>query len=292
MIRSMTGFGKGTCPFKNGEVNTEVKTLNHKFLELSTRLPNNLDIFENKIRQMVQKDLKRGKIYISVFVEKKEDPRKKISVNKKAVKEYKRVIGELNRSLGYKGEISIDKIISMPDVIRYETETEDITKYWPYINKSLNQAIKKAVVMREKEGQYLFNDLKSRAKLIEKALIRIKKRAPLVVQKYRQKLWKVLKGASGDVREDEERLEREVAVFAKSCDISEEVVRMYSHVESFIQGLNSKQEVGRKLDFIAQELHREVNTVGSKASDFKIQQDVIKIKGEIDKIREQVQNIE
>lgn len=292
MIKSMTGFGKGTGPFKDGEVNTEIKTLNHKFLEISIRLPENLDIFESKLRQIIQKDLKRGKVVVIVSVERKQELKRRIYINRQAAQEYKKAYVALGISIGYKGEIPLDKIFSMPDVLKYETQSEDASRLWPSLNRSTRAAIDKVIKMRKKEGQYLFKDLMSRAKLIEHALLRIKKRAPLVVEKYRKKLSKTLRGTTASTAEDEERLEKEVAVFAKSCDITEEVTRIYSHVESFSHGLGSKQEVGRKLDFIAQELHREVNTIGSKASDFEMQQDVIKIKSEIDKIREQVQNIE
>lgn len=292
MIKSMTGFGKGARAFKSGEISAEVKTLNHKFLEISIRMPDGFEIFDAKLRQKMQKYIKRGKVLAAISVERKEEPQKKIKINKKAAARYKKAFTGLAKALGCRPEISLETIISMPDIVKYETVSEDASKLLPSVSGALDAALLKVLRMRKKEGAYLFKDLRNRARLIEHALLRIKKRSPLVVERYRQKLIKSLETGVKLAPEDEQRLEKEVAAFARNCDISEEVTRMYSHVESFMQGLTSKGEAGRMLDFIAQELHREVNTVGSKASDFKIQQDVIRIKGEIDKIREQVQNIE
>lgn len=292
MIKSMTGFGVGASKFEEGDIKVEIKTLNHKFFELASRLPNGLSFLEMMVKDQMQKKIKRGRVTLGISLERKNEPQKSVSVDKVLARKYKNILSDLKGSLDLKGEIKLEQIASLPDVLKFKAKQEDYSKYIKPIKEAIDAALVKVIKMRQKDGAFIYKDLYKRAKEIEISLMNIKKRSPLVIKQYRDRLWKTLKLPKIANSEDAERLEREVALFAKNCDISEEVSRMYSHAKSFIETLKQKEEAGRTLDFIAQELYREVNTIGAKASDYKIQEKVIKIKSQIEKIREQVQNVE
>lgn len=293
MLRSMTGFGRGETAAPNGKIQIETRTVNHRFFEVSSRLPENFQIFEDKLRAEIAKKVKRGKVNLSMTYE---NPRKsgpKLIINKDLARKYKKLLLDLKHSLGSKDEINFSQIISFPGVISVEEQPREEAKLWPHIKSALNKALSSLVKMREEEGKRLVADILKRKAMVSRNLAVIEHRSRLAVREYRGHLLKKIKElSSGKINLDKGRIELEVALFAKNSDISEEVTRIKSHLKGLGEALNQRDEVGRKLDFIAQELHREINTVGQKTNDYKIAQLAIAIKGEIEKIREQIQNIE
>lgn len=292
MIKSMTGFGKGEARFKSGKVTVEIKTVNHKFFDASLKLPNGIIAFEDKIKEILQKKLKRGKINLNLTHDGAFLKNGKIAINKKCAKNYYSELEALKKHLGLQEEINLKDIIALPGVVSFDSMETGLESFWPKIKKAIDMAIDRLIVDREKEGKALYKDLTDRTKKIGKMLAVIKSRAHLNIDEYRKRFADRVKDLTGGRDIDMGRLEMEVAIFAKNCDISEEITRLANHLSNFDKTLSAGGEVGKKIDFIAQELHREINTIGSKASDFKISKNVIEIKGEIEKIREQAKNLE
>ena len=293
MLRSMTGFGRAETAAPNRKIQVEIRTVNHRFFEVSSRLPENFQIFEDKLRAEIAKKVKRGKINLSIVYD---NPRKsgpKLIINKDLAHKYKKLLLDLKHSLKSKDEINFSQIISFPGVISVEEQPREESELWPHIKSALNKALSSLVKMREEEGKRLVADILKRKALISRNLAVIEHRSRLAVREYRGHLLKKIKElSSGKINLDKGRIELEVALFAKNSDITEEVTRIKSHLKGLVEALYQQDEVGRKLDFIAQELHREINTVGQKTNDYKIAQLAIAVKGEIEKIREQIQNIE
>ena len=287
----MTGFGRGEAKGKWGTVVIEARSLNHRYLEVSSRLPASLSPLEDRIRETVSKKLKRGRITLSVSFEKDGEFEELARIDTKHVKSYYEILDSLRRELNLQGEIGIGDLLSLPDVVKAETPKEDIQEIWSQIREALEKATDQLIEMRDAEGKALTNDLSRRVAFIEKEVAKIAKRSPVVLKQYRVRLLDRIKDLLGSEKVDRERLEQEVVFFAENSDIAEEVTRMHSHLEAFQKALSMKEDVGRKLDFIAQELQREINTIGQKSRDFEISQSVIQIKGEIERIREQIQNV-
>ena len=292
MIYSMTGFGRTTKKSKYGTINVEIKSLNHKFFEPSIKLPNGLAGFEDRVKSLLQKKVKRGKIYLNVSFEDTLKEMDKISINLDMARAYRRQIRGLKKNLALKGDIKLEQFITLPGVITYEAPRVESSRIWTHVRKALDEAIEHLIKERGKEGRVLHKDLSKRAREIKTLLTHISQRSNINVANYKKHLSQRIKELTGTQLVDKGRLEQEVALFAKNCDISEELTRLKSHISVFEESLKSDQEAGKKLDFIAQELHREINTIGAKASDFKISRWVIQVKSEIEKIREQVKNVQ
>jgi uncharacterized protein (TIGR00255 family) len=288
----MTGFGRGEARFKNGKVTIEIKTVNHKFFDETIRLPAGMASFEDRIKEVLQKRIRRGKINMGLVYDGKIFKNERITINHKTAKSYCSELSKLNKRLGLNGDVSIREIIALPGVISYETLESNLSAMWPRVKEALELAIDRVLADREKEGRSIYDDLSKRAKHIEKMLGVIKARAGLNIEEYRKRFAERVRDISGGREIDRGRLEMEVAIYAKNSDISEEINRIANHLSHLNKTISGTGEVGKKVDFIAQELHREINTTGSKASDFKIAQNVIDIKGEIEKIREQAKNLE
>jgi len=292
LIRSMTGFGRGEAAFHNGKITAEIKTVNHKFFDETLKLPNGVNAFEDRIKEVLQKRIKRGKVNLNLIYDGTFLKEGEININRKAARNYYEELSRLKKYLALKDDITTKDIIALPGVLNYETTGENLTKIWPCIKKALDKALDRLIADREKEGRTIYVDLMARAKKIAKRLSLIKSRAHLNIEAYRKRFAERVKDLTGGRDIDMGRLEMEVAIFAKNSDISEEVTRLKNHLKHFIKTISGNGEVGKKLDFIAQEMHREINTTGSKASDFKISKNVIEIKSEIEKIREQAKNLE
>lgn len=293
MIRSMTGFGGAEEKVKSGKIIIEIKTVNHKFFDPTLKLPNNLSVFEDEIKEILQKKISRGKINLNLMYD---GPLvlkgEAMTINRLAAKNYYNELTGLKRYLGLKEEIAAKDILALPGVLECEAQDRGLTKFWPKIKRCLGKAIDKLLSDREKEGKSIYTDLMKRTRRIESMLSIIKSRAHLNIEEYRKRFAERVKDLTGGRNIDMGRLEMEVAIFAKNSDISEEITRLKNHLANFTKTISANGEVGKKLDFIAQELHREINTIGSKASDFKISKNVIEIKSEIEKIREQAKNLE
>ncbi len=292
MIRSMTGFGRGEAVGKHGTIIVEIRALNHRFFEPLLRLPNSFSLFEERIKEYLQKKIKRGRINLSLAYERKEE-KDAVLVDKVLAKKYRKSILELKKELGLRGEIEIGELLSIfPGIITKQETKINIKKLWPAAKEAVTRALAAVIKMRVAEGKSLYTDLLKRANNISLNVSRIEKRLPRVVTEYKRKLTLRVKELESLPGLNKGRLEEEVAMFAKNCDVTEETVRLNAHLNNFKKALNAKGETGRELDFITQELYREINTTGSKANDFKIARWAIKIKSEIEKVREQVQNIE
>ncbi|MDP2928986.1 MAG: YicC/YloC family endoribonuclease [Candidatus Omnitrophota bacterium] len=292
MIKSMTGFGKGGIKFPGGQIIVELKTVNHKFFDASLKLPEAITPFEDRIKEVLQKKIQRGKVNINIIYENNASKNEVVAINKKLAKSYHLGMIELKKSLGLKEPIGLKELLSLPGVINYAATQESLTMLWPKIEKALSAALASLVVDREKEGKALQKDFFKRIASIDKMLAEIKSSSHLSIKEYRERFAKRVKDLTSGHKIDKGRLEMEVAIFAKNIDISEEVTRLKNHLVNFKRTVGGSGEVGKKIDFIAQELHREINTIGSKASDFKISKNAIEIKSEIEKIREQAKNIE
>ena len=292
MVTSMTGFGRGEARFKSGKVTVEIKTVNHKFFDATLKLPNNMVALEDKIKEVLQKQIKRGKINLVLSYDGVPLKGGRIAINKKTAKNYYNELYSLKKDLGLKEEISVKDIIALPGVLSFDSLEQGLVSFWPRIKKALDMAIDRLVSDRGKEGKALAADLTRRTGKIETMLNSIKLRAHLNIDEYRKRFIERVKDLTGGRDVDMGRLEMEVAIFAKNSDISEEITRLKNHLSNFNKTISAGGEIGKKIDFIAQELHRETNTIGSKASDFKISKNVIEIKGEIEKIREQAKNLE
>ena len=288
----MTGFGKGEAKFRNGKIIVEIKTINHKFFDATLKLPNGIVAFEDRIKEALQKKIRRGKVNLNLIYDGTVLKGERVTINRKAAKNYCDELSKMCRSLGLKDEIAAKDIIALPGVLSLGTMDEKRTEFWPKIKTALDKALGKLVTDREKEGRSTRADLAGRVKKIGQMLAVIKSRAHLNIGEYRRKFAERVKDLTSGRDIDMGRLEMEVAIFAKNSDISEEITRLENHLANFNKTIAASGEVGKKIDFIAQELHREINTIGSKASDFKISKNVIEIKGEIEKIREQAKNLE
>lgn len=292
MITSMTGFGKGEAKFKNRWITVEIKTLNHKFFDAGMKLPNSAVAFEDKIKEILQKKVKRGKVNLNMVYDGCASKGGKVSIDSACAKSYCNELRALGKSLGLEDNITAKDIMLLPGVVSYEPAAEHLSEIWPKIKIAVDKAVAMLVSNRNKEGKAIYIDLKKRAGKIAKLLSVVKSRAHLNIGEYREKFTDRVRDLTGGRQIDMGRLEMEVAIFAKNSDISEEITRLDNHLVHFNQTISGSGEVGKKIDFIAQELHREINTIGSKASDFKIAKNVIDIKGEIEKIREQAKNLE
>lgn len=293
MIRSMTGFGKGEARFRDGKITVEIKTVNHKFFDETLKLPETMASFEERIKEALQKDIKRGKVNFNLTYNGAAGREGRIRINRALAKNYHDELISLEKYLGAKDHLGVKEIAALPGVLTYEAaDARFYDVIWPKVKKALDVALKRLVADREKEGRSTYADLKKRAGNIARMLTAIRSRAHLNVDEYRKRFAERVKDLASGGEIDRGRLEMEVAIFAKNSDISEEIARLSNHLSNFLATIGGNGEAGKKLDFIAQELHREINTIGSKASDFRISKNVIEIKGEIEKIREQAKNIE
>jgi uncharacterized protein (TIGR00255 family) len=293
MLLSMTGFGAGTAEGKTGIVRIEIKSLNYKFFEVISKLPPNLTLFEDKIRELLQRRIVRGRLNLFLTYDTVASSSNAVHINKDIAKQYCNRIQSLKRFLDVKGDISIGQIINLPGVIEHKPQEAQANKIWPLVNKALDIAIEDLQRSKAREGRMLKKNIRGIVTEIENALRKIQARAPQAVSDYKKRLLKNVKLLAGTKRVlNAQRIEEEAAIFARNCDIAEETHRISSHIAGFKKILAKSSEAGRRLDFIAQEMHREANTIGAKANDFPISKEVIKIKSQIDKIREQVQNVE
>lgn len=292
MIRSMTGFGRGAAKIDGGKVTVEIKTVNHKFFDATLKLPSSLFLFEDDIKEILQREIKRGKVNFGMICDGRLAGAEHVTIDKEIAGRYYNELKGLKKHLGLQEAISIKDIVSLPGVVKNDVAEACVSQYWPQVKSAVGLAIKRLVKDRAKEGRSLYRDLASRSKRIASLLSVIRSRAHLNIEEYRRRFAERIKDLTGGNDVNIGRLEMEVAIFAKNSDISEEITRLQNHLVNFNKTIAASDEIGKKLDFIAQELHREINTIGSKASDFKISKCVIEIKGEIEKIREQAKNLE
>jgi uncharacterized protein (TIGR00255 family) len=289
----MTGYGRGDAGKDGFKFTVELNSINRKQSDISINLPKELIELESRIRDEINAHLSRGRINVVVaFHRSNAKAEDQVELDMGLAKAYHRAIQKLQKEIKLNGSLTLDTILRAPGVMKLAETTVDAESVWPHVEAALRKAIGGLVKMREKEGKFLANDLSERLSLLEGGLELIRKTAPEIITRYREQLHARIKEAGLDVSLDDERLVKEVVFFADRADISEEITRLSSHLKQFRDCLKSNEPVGRTLDFLAQEMGREINTIGSKANAAKISQQVVKMKAELEKIREQIQNIE
>ena len=299
MLKSMTGFGRGQYEDENFSVTVEMKTVNHRYNEVAIRLPRFLNPLEDKIRKTILKTVNRGRIDVFINADYTSSENCTLKVDKNLAAAYHKALQEVGAAIGLE-ELNINSaqevmyLSRCQDVINVKEGFFDVETVWPKVEQAVKEALDNLVTMRETEGGNIHGDFIYRADLIAEKLTKIEERSPMVVEEYQAKLTDRLNNLLADhnITVEPERLLQEVAIFADRASITEEIVRLKSHIKQFKNIINSDQPVGRKLDFLIQEFNREANTIASKANDYTLAQIVVEIKAEIEKIREQIQNIE
>lgn len=292
MIKSMTGFGRVEYERKGVRMLVEIRSVNHRFCEISMRMPKELTILEEKCKKWIQAHLRRGRIDVQVSMDDvgNEDPL--LDVNWHVVENYVRIAEQLKRHYRLNGDMNVDELIRLPDVIQPSVRSGDIETLEAVLKTAFDRAIEQLMLMRRREGQALAKDLYILVTQLKALSQEVSQRAPYVLEEYRKRLIERLAEWTDKDTVDPNRLMTEVALFADRADIREELTRLNSHGEQFKQILESDEAVGRKLDFLLQEMNREVNTIASKSHDLSISQNVVDMKSILEKMREQVQNIE
>lgn len=293
MTISMTGFGRAvTSEESRYNFTIEIKSVNHRYLDLNIKMPRNLLSLENKIREAVKEKVNRGKldIFITQNIFEKDDV--EVNFNEALGDSYFKTLEKIRERYKVNDDISVSLIARFPDVITLEKKEAESEEVWSVLNKPLNEAIDILLRMRSDEGIKLAQDIILKCDIIKELVNDIEKRAPLVVDDYKNKLNNRLKELIENSNVDEGRIAAEVAIFADKASIDEEIVRLNSHIVQLKENLKKEEPMGRKLDFIVQEMNREANTISSKANDLEIVNLAINIKNYIEKIREQIQNIE
>lgn len=292
LLKSMTGYGRGEFQTERHNLIIEMRSVNHRFCEIIIRMPRSFSILEDKIKKNIQAQISRGRVEVFITIEEFAEKERNIKVDKGLALSYYNALKELKSLLLLEGEPNLNMVVKFPEVIRLEEAPEDIEVIWSGLAKALEQSVNALKESRAMEGERLEKDIVYRIEQVKGIVREIGIRAPLVVGIYANRLRERLKEMLVNGEVDETRLAMEVALLADRSNITEELVRLKSHLEQFNYILKSEEAVGRQLDFMVQEINREINTVGSKANDYQIAHYVIGIKSEIEKIREQIQNIE
>lgn len=291
MLRSMTGFGY--CEYTENEITftVEIKTVNHRYTDIFLRMPKQLSAYEEKVRSIVNSRIQRGKVDIYINYDNKSPRAQEVLLDEKLAKAYFDALKKITEELGLRDDISASSLARFPDILKVEKqENDELTG--KVLEKAVNLAIDELIEMRTREGEKLKDSFMNNLSAIEAYTEKIRKKAPFVVKEYKEKLESRLSELIDLQRLDPARIAAEVALFADKCNIDEELVRLSSHVMQMREMLENGSPVGKKADFLIQEMNREINTIGSKASDLEITRNVVELKSEVEKLREQIQNIE
>ena len=292
MIRSMTGFGRAERELNGYDITVEIKSVNHRYFEFSSRIPKTHQYLEEKLKSFCQNHIARGKVEVYVTVEDLENGNTLIDINGEYCEAYICALKKLCSDFGLRDDISVMTVARNTEIFKITKPDIDTDKITEAVLSVAQEAIDAFVAMREVEGARLRDDVNNRIDLILQKVVYIEERSPETVKLYRERIEQKVRELLESVQVDEQRLLTETAVFADKVAVAEETVRLRSHMQQLSTLLDSDEAVGRKLDFIVQEMNREANTIGSKAQDIEIARAVVDIKSEIEKIREQIQNIE
>ena len=290
-MKSMTAYAKGEKIWESLTFTLEIRTLNHRYRDIVLKVPQRLFLLEERIKRLISTYIQRGRVDCIVKMSGNTNELNTIAINWEAARAYKRLLELLKAGLSLKGEITIDMFLGVKDIFTTDEKENDTELLWPPLEEALREVLEKIDEMRKKEGENLKEDLEKRLKYVNELVEAIENQAPKVIEHYRQRLKQRIKEFIKQ-EVDENRLLQEVVFLAERSDITEEIVRLKSHLKQFANLLNTDEPIGRKLDFLLQEMHREINTLGVKANDTFISQQVVEIKTELEKMRQQVQNIE
>ncbi len=292
MIKSMTGFGREQCVIDQYDIMVEIKSVNHRYYEFSSRLPRQYNYLDEKLKSLVKGNISRGKVEVSVTVNNLNGREANIKADRLLAEGYINALLEINADIGLDDDLKLSNLLRLPDIFNVQRETVDEDYIWSIVKQAAESAIEKFVVMRRNEGRAMKADLLEKLGNVESMLAEVERHAPETVENYRERLFQKLQEVLSEREIDEQRILMEAAVFAEKIAVDEETVRLHSHIKQFGELLDSDEPVGRKLDFLVQEINREINTIGSKAQNLEITKCVVNMKAEVEKLREQIQNIE
>lgn len=288
----MTGFGRERMTLGSREILVEIRSVNHRYYEFSAKTPRAYGYLDEKLKAFMRGAISRGKVEVSVSIYNHEGVSENICINQEVAKGYVNALRASADELSLSDDLALSDIMRLPDVFTVVKVIDDEEEIWQQVSTVAGEALKRFVEMRETEGKKMFADISSRLDMIEETVGKVEKLSPESVAAYRQRLYDKISEVLGDRNIDESRILTEAAIFADKIAVDEETVRLRSHIAQFRELLDSGEPVGRKLDFLIQEMNREVNTTGSKAQELEITKMVVEMKSEIEKIREQIQNIE
>lgn len=292
MIKSMTGFGRSEIVKGNRKISVEIKSVNHRYLEAGIKMPKKLNVFESRMRDLLKKYATRGKIDIFINYEDDSESQVNLKFNQNIADEYMAIFNNMSEKYNLKNDMTVGGLARFPEVITMDEVQEDEEELWHFIEEAMKATLEQFVNTRILEGENLKKDLLGKLDHMEELVAFVEKRSPEIMKEYRSKLESKVKELLGDTTIDESRIATEVIIYADKICVDEETVRLRSHIEHARKCLNEDGGIGRKMDFIAQEMNREANTTLSKANDIEISNAAIDLKTEIEKVREQIQNIE
>lgn len=292
MIKSMTGFGRSEIVKGNRKISVEIKSVNHRYLEAGIKMPKKLNVFESRMRDLLKKYATRGKIDIFINYEDDSESQVNLKFNQNIADEYMAIFNNMSEKYNLKNDMTVGGLARFPEVITMDEVQEDEEELWHFIEEAMKAALEQFVNTRILEGENLKKDLLGKLDHMEELVAFVEKRSPEIMKEYRSKLESKVKELLGDTTIDESRIATEVIIYADKICVDEETVRLRSHIEHARKCLNEEGGIGRKMDFIAQEMNREANTTLSKANDIEISNAAIDLKTEIEKVREQIQNLE
>ncbi|MBS6560649.1 MAG: YicC family protein [Clostridiales bacterium] len=292
MIKSMTGFGRSEMATETQKVIVEIKSVNHRYCDLNIKMPKKLSFFESNIRTLLKEYIQRGKVDIYISYEDYTEAKECVRYRKEIAKEYFSYLNQMEKDFGIENDVTVSKLSRYPDVLVLEEQPVDEGELWKTLEEPIREAALRFVQSRAKEGENLQMDLIEKLDGMLELVDTIEERSPKLVEEYRQKLEAKVKELLENTSIDESRIATEVTIYADKICVDEEIVRLKSHIASTKDTILAGGSIGRKLDFIAQEMNREANTILSKANDITISNHAIELKTEIEKVREQIQNIE
>ena len=288
----MTGFGRCLESVDGKTIIVEIKSVNHRYYEFTSRVPRSCGYLDEKLKSFIQGKVSRGKIDVGVSIQSDGVSDERIEVNSEVAKGYITALRSANEELGLEDDLTLSRIVRLPDIFDVKKIEEDEETVWNEVKSVAEKALERFIVMREAEGEKMREDILSRLDYITGLVEKIEKKSPETTEKYRKKLFDKISEVLKDTNVDEQRILTEAAIFSEKTAVDEETVRLRSHINQCREMLSMNEAVGRKLDFLIQEFNREANTIGSKCQDIEITKVVVDLKSEIEKIREQVQNIE
>ena len=292
MVKSMTGYGRKKAENDQREVTVEIKSVNHRYLDLNIKVPRIYSFLEEAVKSAVSSRVSRGKVDVFVSVFTKDGKDVKVTPNLELIREYVEALRQVRDTFGLADDISTMGVAQMPDALSIDKEEPDTAAVQQHVLEVVGQALEEYDAMRRAEGARLCQDIVQRAGRIGQLVDHVEERSPQTVEEYRKRISARMQELLGDTEIAEQRILAEAALFADKVSVTEEIVRLRSHLAQLNTMLSADTAVGRKLDFLVQEMNREANTIGSKANDYELAQTVVEIKAEIEKIREQIQNIE
>ena len=292
MIRSMTGYGRHQASVNGMDITVEIKSVNHRYYEYSSRLPRTYGFLDDKLKSYLQGRIARGKVEVYVSIDTVDAPGSDVVVNYSLADSYVKALKDLSARYGLKDDVSAMSLTRFPDILTVRRAPEDEDAVWDAVRSVAEKALDAFVTMREREGARLKEDVLSRAATILQLVEQVEERSPQTVQAHMEKVQARMRELLDGAAVDEQRLLTEAALYADKIAVAEETVRLRSHIAQLEQMMESSEAIGRKLDFLVQEINREANTTGSKCQDVELARIVVEIKAEVEKIREQIQNIE